>query len=445
MGMFLKKPLMKRRTFLRGTLAGVSTVAVGLPALDAMLDENGKALGQDTIPDRFGLWFFGNGVKPDRWIPGTEGAGWTPSAELAPLEGVRDWVSVVTGCEIKTATHPHHSGMTGVLTGSRYHQLGTTRDTIVTTFAGPSVDMIAAAHFEGSTPFRSLELGITRFRGTDEGTTFQHLSHNGPNNVNPSEYSPNRLFMRLFGMPLDSDVDLARRSVLDAVMGQVRGLQGRVGSRDRARLEQHFESVRTLEQRLAAGVSACMEPANPGDFPDVEGREQIEQQNRAMSDLLVTALACDLTRSFSVLFSPAGSGVVVWPVGARNSLHQICHDEPNPQPTVHAAVVFTMEQLAYFLERMRDTVEGDGTLLDHSSILITSELADGWNHSNREFPLLVAGRGNGRLRGGVHYRSRSNESTSHAVLTALRGAGLPLESFGTEAGQVTSSIGALEG
>ncbi len=188
-----------------------------------------------------------------------------------------------------------------------------------------------------------------------------------------------------------------------------------------------------------------MEPVNPGDFPDVDGREQIEQQNRAMSDLLVTALACDLTRSFSVLFSPAGSGVVVWPVGARNSLHQTCHDEPNPQPTVHAAVVFTMQQLAYFLERMRDTVEGDGTLLDHSSILITSELADGWNHSNREFPLLIAGRGSGRLRGGVHYRSRSEENTSHAVLTTLRGAGLPLESFGTEAGRVTTSIGALEG
>lgn len=436
---------MKRRTFLRGVLGGAGAVAVGLPALDAMLDTNGRAFGQEAIPDRFGLWFFGNGVKPDRWVPANEGAGWTPSPQLQPLTGVRDWVSVVSGSEIKTATHPHHSGMTGVLTGMRYHQNGTTRDTIVSTFAGPSVDMIAAAHFEGTTPFRSLEVGVTRFRGTDEGTTFQHLSHNGPNNVNPSEYSPSRLHARLFGMPLETEVDLARRSVLDAVMGQVRDLQGRVGARDRVRLEQHFESIRTLEQRLAAGSAACTTPENPGDFPDVEGREQIEQQNRAMSDLLVTAIACDLTRAWSVLFAPAGSGVIVWPVGARNSLHQICHDEPNPQPTVHNAVVFTMQQLAYFLERLRDTPEGDGNLLDHSSILITSELTDGWNHSNRDFPLLVAGRGNGRLRGGVHYRSRTSENTSHGVLTALRGAGLPLESFGAEAGYVTTSIGALEG
>merc|ERR1712025_1406635 len=203
-------------------------------------------------------------------------------------------------------------------------------------FARPSVDMIAAAHFEGTTPFRAL----------DEGTTFQHLSHNGPNNPNPSEYSPQRLYERLFGRPVEDDVDLARRSALDAVTGQIRRLQGRVGARDRARLDQHFESIRALEMRLAAEDSACTAPeTGPGDFPDVGGGEQITPQNQAMSDLIALALACDLTRAFSVLFSPAGSGVIVWPVGAANSLHQICHDEANPQPTVHAAVVFTMERL----------------------------------------------------------------------------------------------------
>lgn len=434
---------LSRRTFLRGAIGGAA-IGIGLPVLEIMRGPSGRALADGHLPTRFGVWFWGNGVKPDRWIPPTTGAGWTPSSELEPLLPVRDWVSVVTGCEIKTATHPHHSGMTGIMTGARYYQNGTTRDTIVSTFAYPSVDQVAAAHFMGTTPFRSLEVAVCRFRGTDEGTTFQYLSHNGPNNVNESEYSPHNLFARLFGAgPATPQLDAARRSVLDAVTDQITTLQTQLGAYDRMRLEQHLESIRTLELRLGAGLGACAVPADPGDYPDVEGREQIEDKNRAMSDLTALALACDMTRAFSVMFSTAGSGVVVWQVGASNGLHQTCHDEASPQPTVHAATIFNMQQLSYFLQRLRDTPEGDGNLLDHCSILCTSELSDGRTHTNNEFPILIAGKGGGRLTGGIHYRSTTNENTSKAVLTALRGAGVPAASFGYEAGMVTDAIGAL--
>lgn len=426
----LSKNMLARRTFLRGVLAGGATVAVGLPILDVMLNDNGTAFADgDDLPTRFGVWFWGNGIRPEYWIP-TGTVDWTPSEELMPLAGVKRWVSVVTGCEIKTATHPHHSGMAGIMTGAHFQQVGRTRDTIVSTFAYPSVDQIAAAYYEGTTPFRSLEFGITRFRGSDEGTTFQHLSHNGPNNPNPSEYSPSRMFRRLFGVPVDAQINLARQSVLDAVLEQIRALQPRVSSADRVRLEQHWTSVRALEMRIGADTAECVPPADPGDFPDIDGREQIEQQNRAMSDLCAIALACDLTRVFSILFSTAGSGVIMWPVGASNSLHQINHDEGPPFPTVHAAVVYTMRQLAYFLERLRDTPDaGGGNLLDNCSILCTSELCEGWTHTNTEFPILIAGRGRGRLRGNVHHRT-DRANTSIAVLTALRGAGVPAASFG---------------
>lgn len=428
----LSKTTLPRRTFLRGILVGGGTVAVGLPLLDVMLDGNGTAFADGhELPTRFGVWFFGNGIRPELWNPsGT--VDWMPSPELQPLAdaGVKPWVSVVTGCEIKTATHPHHSGMAGIMTGAHFHQVGTTRDTIVSTFAYPSVDQIAAAYHGLSTPFASLEFGITRFRGTDEGTTFQHLSHNGPNNPNPSEYSPRRMYARLFGMATDPQIDLARLSVLDAVKDQIQRLQPRVSSSDRVRLAQHFESIRALEMRLAAGAATCMTPEDPGDFPDVDGREQIEQQNRAMSDLCALALACDLTRVFTMFFSTAGSGVIMWPVGATNSLHQINHDEGPPFTLVHAAVVYTMRQFAYFLQRLRDTPDaGGGNLLDNSSILCTSELCEGWTHTNREFPILIAGRGRGRLRGNVHHRT-DRANTSIAVLTALRGGGVPAESFG---------------
>lgn len=426
---------LNRRTVLKSILMG-SVATIPLPFLDAMREA--KA-GPSVGPDRFGLWFWGNGVRPERWVPLTEGANWTPSDELAPLADLVPNVSVLSGFEMKASTHPHHSGMSGVLTGSHYHQLGVVRDTIVSTLPSQSCDQIAADHFAGQAPFRSLELGVTWFRGTDEGSSFQHLSHNGPNNVNPSEYDAVRAWERIFGLPTNQERDLARASVLDALEWKGSRLHGKLGHTDKVRMEQYLDSVRALEKRLGEDTSACVSKAPTSSFPDVEGQEQIEAKNLAMSELIAMSLACDLTRAFSIQFSTCGSGVVFWQVGAENGMHLTCHEEALPQPIVHAGTVFTMEQLAVFLRVLRDTPEGEGSLLDSCSILCTSELSNGWNHSNEEFPLLIAGGGNGRLRPGTHYRSWGR-NTSDATFTALRGAGVDLASFGTEAGYTDSVV-----
>ncbi len=437
--------VLERRTVLRGALRGTA-LALALPPLEAMLGSTGTALADGTaLPTRFGVWFWGNGVRPEHWVPSGVGSDWSPSAALAPLTALRDYVSPITGCEIKTATHPHHSGMTGILSGQHYHQLGTTRDTIVSTFARQTVDQDAADALEASglaTPFRSLEVGVTRFHGTDEGSTFQHLSHNGPNLPNPSEYNPTALYSRLFGASSDALQREVRASVLDVVHEQILGLRGELGTRDKARLDQHLESVATLEQRLRSDFPACERPEPPEAIVDT-GLEPIDEKNILMSQLLALALACDLTRVFSVQFSTCGSAVVLWQVGAENSLHYTCHEEVLPQPTVHAATVFTMEQLAVFLEELRLTPEGDGNLLDRCSILCTSELSDGRTHANTEYPILVAGKGNGRLRGGVHHRSTSADNTSRAVLTALHGAGITLPSWGIAEGRASSVFSEL--
>lgn len=437
-------PALSRRTLLRGAVRGAA-VAVALPPLEAMLGPSGTALADGTaLPTRFGVWFWGNGVKTDRWVPSTTGANWEPNVETEPLRALRPYVSVVSGCEIKTATHPHHSGMTGIMTGMKYYQLGTVRDTIMTTFAGPSVDQIAADAMDGQAPFRSLELGITKFRGTDEGSTFQHLSHNGPNNFNASEYSPRRVYERLFGVPADPQLNLVRASVLDAVGQQVTGLSRRLGAADKQRLEQHLDSIRTLETRLGSDVGACTFLDPVSDVADVGGLEQIAEKNAVMSQLLTLALACDLTRVFSIQFSTCGSGVIFWEAGASEGLHSVCHTEANPQPVVHGATTLTMGYFADFLQGLADTPEGDGNLLDRCSILATTELTDGYTHANSNFPILIAGRGDGRLRGNVHYRSSTAENTSHAVLTALRGAGVDAASFGADAGYVTTGLSDLE-
>jgi hypothetical protein len=433
-----------RRAVLRG-LVGGSAVAVGLPLLEAMLDDHGEALATGLpLPDRFGVWYWGNGVRPDRWRP-TGTNNWAPSESLQPLADLVPYVSVLTGFGTKTPFWAHHSGVTAIMTGSPYYLVGTTRDTIVSTFARQSVDQDAADAFDGLASFRSLELGVCRFTGTDEGTSFQHLSHNGPNNPNPSEYSPSALFSRLFSAPTSPELEQVRLSVLDGVRNQVTRLEQKLGARDRERLEQHLDSIRTLEQRLQGAPALCTPGASPADVPDVSGLEQIEEKNSAMVDVLALALACDLTRVFSFQYSVCGGGNVFWQVGMADGLHSQTHLEAPPQPLVQAQVVFTMERLGELLRKLRDTPDGRGNLLDSCSILCTSEHSDGYTHSQDEFPILLAGKGNGRLRGGVHYRAPgaplgNQRNTSDAVLTALHGAGITLPSWGVDAGQTSSVV-----
>lgn len=439
----MSRSRISRRTLLRGTVGGTA-VALGLPALECMLLPSGRAFADGKeLPARFGVWFWGNGVRPEHWVPASTGSGYALSTELAPLAAVQDRLSVVSGTTIKTATHPHHSGMAGIFTGRKYQQLGTTRDTIVSTFAHRSIDQDAADWFSGATPFRSLEIGVTQFHGTDEGSTFQHLSHNGPNSPNASEYSPVQLYHRLFTSSGGPQMDLVRRSVLDAVNDQLSGLKRELGTADRQRLEQHADSIRTLENQIALGGYECQAlPEAPTAVPDTAYGEDHAAKNALMSELLALALACDLTRSFSVMFSSPGSGIIWWEVGATDSLHSTCHLEAMPQPTVHAATEATMEQLAVFLETLAAVPEGDGDLLTNCSILCTSELADGYTHGNDDFPILIAGEGGGRLRPGQHVRL-SGESATRAALTALHGAGVEQESFGADEGYTDAPITAL--
>lgn len=427
---------------LRGALAG-SAVAIGLPVLEAMQPRMRTAHAEGTIPDRFGLWFWGNGIRRELWVPPTTGPGYTPSEELMPLLGVRDYVSVVTNTNVTTGdTFPHHSGIAGILTGDSYLDLGPVRDTRVGTLRHPSVDQLAADALQGTAPYRSLEVAVCRFRGADEGTTFIAASHGGPSLPNRAEESPAALFERLFGVtPANPAVRLARRSVLDVVSSQARRLQSKLGANDRLRVDQHLESIRLIEQRLATPSMACTTPPNPGEFPDRDGAfELVDEKNEAVSQLIALALACDLTRVFTLQYSTAGSGAVFWQVGIANGQHQLTHDEAPPQPLQHQAVIFTMGRFARFLEILRGTPEADGNLLDHVSILGTSELSEGWNHTNHDYPILIAGRGHGRLTGGVHHRFATETNTSRAVLSALRGAGLTLDGFGHGGGLATEGI-----
>jgi hypothetical protein len=460
----MRRLKLNRRTVLRGTIGGVA-VSVGLPPLEAMFNASGTAYAQSagTIPKRLGLFFWGNGVKLDRWVPPTTGAGWTPSPSLQPFAtaGVKDYVNVVTGMNVKSGNERgHHSGLTGIMSGAALIAQPHPNSNYVSTYSQPSIDQVAAAVIGTTTRFKSLEVGVSKKVVGGEGTTLKYLSHNGPDSFNPPEYNPRNVFNRLFGAdftppmggsaPVVDVTKTLRKSVLDAVLADMNTLKGRVGATDKLRLDSHMNNIRAIENRLIptttptpTGTTACVRPVQPA-APPTSGAEPIVATNKAMSDLIAMALACDQTRVFSVMFTGSVGYTVFSDLGITTGHHDLTHNEAGDQPQVQATTVYTMEQFAALLAALKAIPEGAGNLLDSCAILASSDTADGKAHSITNYPILVAGRAGGKLKyPSVHYKS-NGENTSMVLLSILRSVGLNLTQFGTGGGLVSTSCTAIE-
>lgn len=434
-----------RRTILRGLLGG-AVVTVGLPPLEAFLDLTRKAGATcgGVIPRRFGLFFWGNGNRPEQWLPIGEGESWELSEELAPLVNVKDRITVVSGMSVKTGNvTPHTSGVAGLLTGAAEIESGGTM-----TFARASIDQYIAGKVGGETIYSSLQTSASGASG---------LSYNGPNSQNPPESSPYALFERVFGagfrLPgeegvVDPTLGL-RRSVLDAVMADVNTLKGRVGAADAIRLEQHLDGVRELEQRLARlqedppNLESCSMPDEPlPDYPDVDGRPQLAARSRAMIDLVAMALACDQTRVFGHWFTDPVTDVLF--DGATAGHHSLTHNEAGEQPEVHDITVQVMEEFAYLVEKLASIPEAEGSLLDNCVVLATSEVSEARLHSVEDMPVVIAGGGCGALRTGYHYRSYTGENVTKVMLTLVRAMDIPDTSYGEGEGLVTDGLSEIE-
>lgn len=444
----MKETKLHRRTLLRGLLGG-AVVSIGLPPLDIFLNRSGTAVaGEAEFPRRFGLFFWGNGIIPSRWVPSGIGSEWELSEQLAPLAPVKEWISVVSGLQVLTENRiPHMSGASGILSGA---PLAFIDDAF--TYSAPTIDRVVAREIGGETRFRSLEFGAFPYYGQ---------SFNGPHSLNPAEESPTALFERLFGGDFQTGGDgtpdprlQLRRSVLDAVMADAAKLHQKLGAHDRRRLDEHLTGIRELEQRIAAMDDAparvydsCAIPEEPGsDFPDIGGRPQIAAKNRAMTDIAAMALACDQTRVFSNWFTYSLNNLLF--KDATSGHHQLTHDEGTVdgerQPQVHAIMLQVMAEFAYFVEKLQSIPEGDGSLLDNCTILGTTDCSEGSQHTMDEYPFLIAGNGGGRIKQGIHYRSQSAANASHGVLSLARSVAPGLSSFGREEGLVTSGLPGIE-
>ena len=450
----MKSRRLSRRAVLRGLVSGAA-VSVSLPVLDVMLDTHGRALADGTpLPKRFGVFFWGNGVRLAQFVPSATGADYPLSPALMPFAELRKYVSVVSGYNIKTGNERgHHAGCVGILSGAPMLAQDPMGAPYASTFSAPSIDQVVAESVGKSTRFRSLEVGISRSVSRSEGTTLRYLSHNGPDNPNPAEYSPKALYARLFGdgfvAPAETprlDPKLAlRRSVLSAVREDAGELRSRLGKSDQRRIDQHFESIRALERQILASEAATPPPAACArmDEPmDHSGDENLIAINDAMSRLLAMSLACDQSRVFSVLFSGSVGGTSYPEINVSGNHHALTHDEGGAQTQVQAVTVFIMERLAALLSALRGLSEGDGNLLDRCVILASSDVSEGQPHSITDYPILVAGGGGGALASGVHIRGKSGNA-SDVLLSLLKAMDLPHTEFGAKGGHTTQTVEGL--
>ncbi len=445
----MKRFTLSRRTMLRGAVGGAS-VALALPLLEAMLNNNGTALaGGLPLPRRLVTWFFGNGVAlndpanpgaGNRWAPAEQGPAYPLTAQLAPLGPVAEYCSLLTGFDIKAAgahRRGHHDGVAGFFSGHPFIELPHADNSYSSKFGGPSIDQVAAEVIGAQTFLPSVQIAVSKRVIGSEGPTLQFLSHKGPDSALPQIFSPKDLYTKLFDsfVPPDDPTKPLRLNALDAVSEDVKRLKQRVGTADRLRLDAHLASVAQIRKQIDALAPECMLPMQPvNENGDFEGKEPLDEVNTIMADLLVEAFKCDITRIASYQYTGSVGYTVFHMLGQSMGHHDMTHDT-NLNDSVDAATIHTVEAFAYLLKRLKETPEGDGNLLDNSCLILGSDAASGYTHDVFDQPCIVAGKGGGALKHpGIHYRSPSKENTSDILLACL-------QSVVPEATQVGSDIG----
>lgn len=438
-----------KRNLLKGMFGGTA-VTVGLPLLDYFLDGNGQALASGApIPTRFGTWFWGCGVNAARWTPDRVGRDYDFKAELRPLQPHKDKLTVLSGfnCILSGQPNlPHWTGIMATLTGAAPTRGGMGSGTT----DHPTLDTLVSGAIGQRSRFRSLEIACTGQPG---------VSYSMPagSTVNPSEVDPVALYQRIFG-PEFSDPNsatftpdpaiMARQSVLSSVRSEREALMRVVGAADRERVDQYFTSLRQVEQQLAhqlerpAPAVACRVPQAPAAIELGPTWESAVRAHDVLTDLLVMALACNQTRVFNLALSTAASNL------RRSdepiSFHELTHEEPvdqalGYQPKSTFFMEKSMETFASMLSKMDAVREGDGTLLDHSLVLGTSESNYAKLHSIDSLPVMVAGSAGGKWRSGQHVIGRGDPVT-RVGLTIQQTLGMTVDTWGVAAMQTSNPI-----
>ena len=438
--MIITKRAIPRRTVLRGLGA-----TLALPMLDGMvpaLTALSKTAAKPT--HRLGAMYVPNGIVMQQWTPAMEGAGFELTPILRPLEPFRDRLLVVSGLSNKGPDNIHETGSTSFLTG-----VPPKRTQGSELHAGISMDQQVARAFGQHTQLASLELALES--GDDVGTCGAGYTCAYTNTISwrsattplPMETNPRMVFERLLGDVGGTDpaARLARieqnRSLLDAVTHKVAQLRRDLGPRDRSKLSEYLEAVRDIERRIQKAEAQVDQPL-PEIAPPLGIPAVFDEHAKLMFDLQVLAYQTDLTRVITFMISREYSGRTYPDIGVPEAHHPTSHHQNDPDKLAKLTKINTYHTtlLAYFLDKLEATPDGDGSLLDQVTLVYGGGMSDSNRHSSENLPILVVGGGAGRLKGGRHVQCVDPTPMSNLHVTLMDNFGVPVERFGTSTGQL---------
>jgi hypothetical protein len=448
MAQVIRQLHLSRRALLRG--AGV---AVALPWLDAMQPALRPA---PAAPQRALFVFAPNGVHVEAWRPRGERLPDGLSPTLEPLAGVAAALTAFSGFAIdagrahQDGTGDHARNVATFLTCTRARKTGG-----ADIQAGVSIDQVLAATIGGRTPFPSLELGLEAGRSAgvcDSGYSCAYsnnISWRTPTTPVAKESSPRAVFARLFGDPdqrrsqaEEERRRLRLRSVLDAALADFKRLRRDLPSGDQRKLDEYAEAVRAVEARVARleaeDEAEILEPRVADEIAKRLRDDGVAARMGLFYELIALAFATDRSRIVTLMLGNAGSDRSHRFLGAPEAHHELSHHGRNPEKLEKIARIdrFQIEQFAAFLTRLQATRDGRDTLLDAAVVLYGSGIADGNRHNHDQLPILLAGRGGGRLRTGRHVRFAAETPLADLHLTIARVLGVELEGFADSRGPV---------
>jgi hypothetical protein len=437
------KKALSRRTFLRG--AGT---ALALPLLDAMIPSMTALAQTPAAPERLrrlSYVYMPMGCDGSRWTP-PNGRGTLDklSFTLAPLAPVKQHVAVLSNLGLRNAYPGTHATSNSAFLSASRARLTESADY----YLGTTADQLAARQLGRDTPLPSLELSMdlmTLAGQCDNGYACVYhncLSWSSPTTPLPSEAHPRIVFERLFGdgaTAAERRASLKKRaSLLDSVRDEFAQLNNQLGPADRARLSQYLDTIREVERRIQrAEANAADHPVRDVERP-VGVPASYADHARLMFDLQVLAFQADVTRVITFQMARETSNRTYPEIGVSDPHHPLTHHGNDPKKIEKVARInrFHVSLFAEFLAKLRDTREGDGTLLDHSLLLYGSGMGNPNRHDHDNLPILVAGGAAGKMKGGRHIRFAKPTPLANLHLTLLDKVGVRLDSFGDSRGKV---------
>jgi hypothetical protein len=441
--MIVTKKAISRRTVLRGVGA-----AVGLPLLDAMIPAFATAATTPATARRFGVVYHPNGVIYDKWLPTGTGAGFEFSPTLAPLKPYRDQLIVVTNlfadeAEANGDGGGDHSRASGTyLTGVHIKKSDSQLEN------GISMDQIAGKAFERDTQLRSLEMiadDNSLVGDCDLGYSCAYsttLSWMTPTLPLMSENNPRVLFERMFGASDSTDKRVRAerlsedKSLLDSVNDRVSQLQKKLGRADNRKVDDYLTSLRDVERRIQKAEEQSSkelpEVAQPAGIPNV-----FEDHVRLLYDLQLLAYQSDLTRVITFMYGREQTGRPYPQIGVPEPHHPVSHHQNNPTKMEKCAKIQRHHLMLFgeYLDKLRNTPDGDGTLLDHTVLLFGGGISNSDRHTHGPLPTLLLGGSGMGLKGGRHIVFPEHTPLTNLQLTLLNKLGIPAEKLGDSTGE----------